>query len=197
MLRNVPTRTNLDQREATKRFYDLIWPHRSAVLRTAQLLVSSTHDAEDLAQEAMTKAFAAVDQFQPGTDARRWLMTILRNARIDRLRASGGGQPVSLHVLLAEPAHDSTASEADDAWESPQDILDRFADQDVIRALQNLSEEDRWTLLLVDVEGLDHQEAARILDVPIGTIKSRTHRGRKLLRKALLPLAKERRFIHE
>ena len=193
----VPARTDLDQQEATKRFYDLIWPHRSAVLRTAQLLVSNVHDAEDLAQEAMTKAFAAADHFQAGTDAKKWLMTILRNARIDRLRTSGGDKPVSLDQLFAEPAQDSKATEAHDTWEKPQDILDQFADQDIIRALQRLSEEDRWTLLLVDVEGLDHQEAARILDVPVGTIKSRTHRGRKLLRQALLPLAKERRFIHE
>jgi len=193
----------LDQREATRRFYDLIWPHRAAVLRTAQVLVSAVHDvhdvhdAEDLAQETMMKAFGAMDQFQPGTDAKKWLMTILRNARIDRLRTSDGAKPISLDQMPLEAAEDSTRTETEDTWENPQDILDRFSDQDIIHALQHLSEDDRWTLLLVDVEGLDQQEAARILDVPVGTIKSRTHRCRKLLRQALLPVAKDRRFIHE
>jgi len=195
--RNAPARTNLDQRQATRRFYDLIWPHRASVLRTAQLLVGNSHDAEDLAQETMIKAFGAIDHFQPGTDAKKWLMTILRNARIDRLRASGGAKLVSLDQLLLEPADESNETEAQDVWQNPQDILDLFADQDIIHALRHLSEDDRWTLLLVDVEGLDQQEAARILDVPVGTIKSRTHRCRKLLRQALLPVAKERRFIHE
>ena len=186
----------MDQKEATKRFYDLIWPHRSAVLRTAQLLVSSVHDAEDLSQETMMKAFRSVDHFRPGTDAKKWLMTILRNTRIDRLRAAGGSKALSLDQLVVEPA-EGAAPEAEEPWEKPQDILAGFADRDIIDALQRLTEEDRWTLLLVDVEGLDQQEAAKILDVPVGTIKSRAHRGRKLLRQALLPVAKKRRLIHE
>lgn len=184
----------------TERFYDLIWPHRSALLRTAQVLVGGIHEAEDLTQETLVKAFRSIDRFQNGTDAKRWLMTILRNTRIDRLRAAAGTRAVSLKELPMEPAGEAAdgGGGADEpAWENPQEILERFADQDIIRALQGLPEEVRWTLLLVDVEGLNQEEAAAILEVPVGTVKSRAHRGRGMLRRALLPVAKDRRYIHE
>ncbi len=190
----------MDPQEATKRFYDLIWPQRAAVLRIAQILARNIHEADDLAQETMIKAFKAVDRFQPGTDAKKWLMTILRNARIDRLRIlAATARDISLDQLPLEPAEASApeGGEAVDVLENPQDVLNRFADQDIIDALQCLSEEVRWTLLLVDVEELTHDEVATILDVPVGTIKSRTHRGRAMLRRALLPMAKDRRLIRE
>ena len=144
------------------------------------------------------KAFRSIDRFQTGTDAKNWLMTILRNTRIDQLRAMAGIKAVSLDEMPIEPAAAASGEDADETrWQNPQEVLDRFGDREIIQALQCLSEEDRWTILLVDVEGLDHQEAATILDVPVGTIKSRTHRGRSRLRQALLPVAKDRRYIHE
>ena len=152
----------LKPEQATQRFYDLAWPHLAAVLRTARVLTGNSADAEDLAQETMLKAFRSIDRFREGTDARAWLMTILRRTRIDRLRASSSS-----------------------------------AGTIVIDALRGLPEEIRWTLLLVDVEGMDHAEAAEILRVPVGTIKSRTHRGRAMLREALLPVARERRMVRD
>ena len=79
---------------ANQRFHDLLWPHLAAVLRLAQILCGDANEAEDLAQETMLKAFRSLNQFQPGTDAKKWITTILRNARIDRLhlRADETGQ---------------------------------------------------------------------------------------------------------
>jgi RNA polymerase sigma-70 factor (ECF subfamily) len=123
----------------------------------------------------------------------------LRNARIDRLRtAAGSARNVSLSDLSVEPA--SPASELESgpaAWSNPAEMLAEFSDASVISALSHVSEELRWTLLLVDVEGLDHKEAAEILDVPLGTVKSRVHHGHAALRRALLPLARDRRLVTE
>ena len=130
------------------------------------------------------KAFRAIDQFQRGTDARKWLTAILRNARVDRLRAAGASlNDVSLEQHDVDVADQSPPSEPE--WERPQELLESFSDAQVIAAMQRLPEEIRWTLLLVDVEGLDHAEAAKVLDVPVGTIKSRAHRGRGMLRTML------------
>ena len=178
----------------SRRFYDQLWPHAPHVLRVALILTGNDADAEDLAQDTLLKAFRAIDQFRPGTDARRWLTTILRNARIDRVRATrSSDRDVSLDRLEVEPAADGAPAVEDEAiaaWERPQEILEGFSDRQIIAALQLLPEEIRWTLLLVDVEQLDHAAAAAVLDVPVGTIKSRAHRGRAMLRAALA--AKER-----
>ena len=153
-------------------------------------------DAEDLAQETLLKAFRAMDTFRAQTNAKAWLLTILRNARIDRLRTrAGSAPPIGLEELAAEPEAGDSA--ADVAWDSPQRILEAFSDGDVIDGLQGIAEELRWTLLLVDVEGMDHKDAADVLGVPVGTVKSRVHRARALLRQVLLPLARQRRLVRD
>jgi len=191
----------VDNDSAQRRFYEALWPCMPVVLRTAQILCGrSSADAEDLAQETMLKAYRSIDQFQPGTDARAWLLTILRHARIDRLRAAHPtAGTVSLEDLAQDPPGRPESAEMN--WqlavENPEAVLAEFTDAEMIRALGRLPEEIRWTLLLVDVEGLDHQEAASVLDVPVGTIKSRAHRGRMMLREALLPLAKQARIVRD
>jgi RNA polymerase sigma-70 factor (ECF subfamily) len=186
--------------EATRRFYDLVWPMLRTVLRTAQILTGSTADADDLAQETLLKAFRSIGQFRDGTDVRAWLLTILRHARIDRLRAAGASAGVvSLDNLGVEPEACDEPEEPD--WqalrEDPQRALAEFSDHQVIQALQALPDEIRWSLLLVDVEGMGQGEAAEVLGVPLGTIKSRLHRGRAMLRQALLPLARDRRLVND
>lgn len=173
----------------------MVWPLRAALLRSARILVGNEADAEDLAQETLIKAFNAMDRFTPGTNLTAWLMTILRHARIDRLRARGAA---SADRSLDQIEYDPPGPSASDApWTHPQDLLSGFSDQQIIDALQTLPEEIRWTLLLVDVEGWSHAEAAELLEVPSGTIKSRMHRGRGMLREALLPLARQLRRVPE
>jgi RNA polymerase sigma-70 factor (ECF subfamily) len=181
--------------DATQRFYAEVWPHAATVLRTAHYLTRDGAEADDLAQEVMLKAFRHLDQLVEGTDAKAWLMTILRRTRIDRIRAAAAHvRDVSLEHLGAEPAA-QTGGPVDDVWSEPEAVLQEFSDRHVIDALKKLPEEICWTLLLVDVEGMDHAQAASILDVPVGTIKSRAHRGRTMLRESLTPLARELRMI--
>lgn len=189
----------MDQQEVTKRFYTEVWPHAQAVLRSAQFLTHDAAEADDLAQETMIKAFRNLDGFRAGTDMKAWLMTILRNTRIDRLRAAASAKGlVSLDHLPQEPPAPAEQPEPRDeeaVWRDPERMMQSFSDRQVIQAVHRLPEEIRWTLLLVDVEGLDHADAACVLDVPVGTVKSRAHRGRSMLRDALVPVAREMRLI--
>lgn len=155
-------------------------------------------EADDVAQETMIKAFKGIGGFQNGTNIRAWLMTILRNTRIDRIRATASAvETVSLDHVGAELDDGShgVASDADPAWDSPEDLLESFSDSHVIKALHELPEEIRWALLLVEIEGMDHEDAAKVLGVPVGTIKSRAFRGRAMLRQSLLPVAKKLRLV--
>ena len=95
---------------------------------------------------------------------------------------------VSLEGSSIDPASPEPELEG---WTNPQELLERFSDQQIIDAMKQLPEEIRWTLLLIDVEGMQHHDAAEVLSVPVGTIKSRVHRGRAMLRRSLLPIAEQ------
>lgn len=183
----------MDSDQATQRFYELVWPHRSDVLRVARFLSRDAWVADDLAQETLLKAYKALAQTDVvGMNLKSWLLAILRNTWKDRLRASHA--ETSVESLTEEPESSPTTVETD-FQADPQSLLEAFSDQQIIGGLMDLPEEIRWTLMLVDVEGLGVQEAAEILQVPGGTIKSRAHRGRGMLRQTLLPLARQRRLV--
>lgn len=168
------------------------------MLRAAQYLVRDQAEADDIAQETMIKAFKGLTGFQDGTDMRAWLMTILRNTRIDHSRAAGPATgTISLEQAGIELVDVSNERWADDdpAWDDPDELLQDFSNCHVLKALHELPEEIRWTLLLVEVEGIDHEDAARVLGVPVGTVKSRAFRGRAMLRRVLLPVAKDLRLV--
>ena len=171
------------------RFYQLVWPHMATILRTAEFLTHRFSDAEDLAQETMVKAFKAMDTLRDEERVKSWLMAILRHARIDHARSKPKGE-VSLDLMCFDPADNRESTAQSDRMSlrnDPEQVLNLFEDRRIIEAIKQLPKEIRWTLLLVDVEGLDHGEASRVLDVPIGTVKSRLHRGRAMLRAELEP----------
>src|SRR4051812_32240071 len=102
-------RTRLSSANNQRRFRTLIWPHMAVVLRVARIMTGNQPDADDLAQETMLKAFRAIDSFADGTEAKAWLMTILRNTRIDRVRAAASaGRQVRLDDLGVEVAADDS-----------------------------------------------------------------------------------------
>ena len=189
---------SLTQERMRSRFHSVVWPHAPMILRAAHYLVRNPADADDIAQETMIKAFMGLNSFQKGTDMRAWLMTILRNTRIDHIRAAASSAGnVSFEHLGIEPVDcsDDTGCDGDPVWDNPEELLEEFSDRCVIEALQKLPEEIRWTLLLVEVEQMDHEDAAKVLGVPVGTVKSRAFRGRGMLRLALLPVARELRLL--
>ena len=176
--------------DRTAGFYQLVWPHAALVLRVARILTHSDADAEDLSQETMLKAFRGLDSLHDAGGVKHWLLTILRNCRIDRARAREPELSYEAAELEPEAPPESDHVHSTD----PGELLESFSDQEMIHALRRLPEEIRWTLLLVDVEGLNDAHAARLLAVPVGTIKSRLHRGRRMLYQSLRPAAKRLRL---
>jgi RNA polymerase sigma-70 factor, ECF subfamily len=155
-----------------ERFETEALPHLRALYGTAYRMTRNAHDAEDLVQETFLRAYRGFDRYQPGTNIRAWLFTILHRARTDAFRRAGRS-PQTVAMLDEGPA-----------VPPPQEALASGA-EDIERALLALPEVFRLAVVLRDVEDLSYEEIAGVLDIPIGTVMSRIHRGRALLRAAL------------
>jgi len=165
--------------------------HLDVLYRVALRLTGNPSDADDLVQETMLKAYRAWDQYEQGTNAKAWLLTILRHAFINEYRRRTR-HPETVDIDAIEPF--AVFSEVQD--EDPQGaFFDRIVDDEVLRAIDQLPEAFRETLVLSDVEGLSYQEIAGILEVPIGTVKSRLFRARQLLQGKLYEYAVEMGYI--
>lgn len=156
-----------------ERFQAEALPHLRSLYGTAYRMTHNAHDAEDLVQETYLRAFRAFDRYQPGTNIRAWLFTILHRVRTDSFRKAG-----------RSPKTVELAPESDPAIPPPQDAM-ASGGEDLARALAALPEAFRSAVVLRDVDDLTYQEIARALDIPMGTVMSRIHRGRALLREAL------------
>jgi RNA polymerase sigma-70 factor (ECF subfamily) len=165
--------------------------HLDVLYRVALRLTGSPSDADDLVQETMLKAYRAWDQYEKGTNAKAWLLTILRHAFINEYRRKVR-HPETVDLDAIEPF--AVFAEVQD--EDPQGaFFDRIVDDEVLRAIDQLPEAFRETLVLSDVEGMSYQEIAQILEVPIGTVKSRLFRARQMLQGKLYNYAVEMGYI--
>ena len=159
--------------------------HLDALYRVALRLTGSASDADDLVQETMLKAYRAWHQYQPGTNAKGWLLTILRHAFINEYRRRTR-HPETVNLDAIEPFAVLEDRQGEDA---PDRFFDKIVDAEVLRAIDALPEQFREAVVLSDVEGMSYEEVARILDVPIGTVKSRLFRARRLLQAKLYDYA--------
>jgi RNA polymerase sigma-70 factor (ECF subfamily) len=154
-----------------QRFEAEALPQLNSLYATALRLTRNAHDAEDLVQETYLRAYRAFDRYAPGSNIRAWLYTILHRVRVDfyrhKRRVPESVELEEQHAALP-PLQES-----------------RALGLDLSRALEALPEAFRMAVMLRDIEELSYDEIARVLDVPIGTVMSRIHRGRALLRQAL------------
>lgn len=163
----------------------------SAAMRMAR----NPADAEDLVQEAYTKAFSAFHQYKPGTNLKAWLYRILTNTYINLYRKrqreplQSNSDTIEDWQLARAESHTSTGLRSAEA-----EALDHLPDSDVKRALQSIPEEFRLAVYFADVEGFAYKEISDIMNTPIGTVMSRLHRGRRMLRDMLADYAAERGF---
>jgi len=165
--------------------------HLDVLYRVALRLSGNPSDADDLVQETMLKAYRAWDQYEKGTNAKAWLLTILRHAFINEYRRRTR-HPETVDLDRIEPY--AVFSEVQD--EDPQGaFFDRIVDDEVLRAIDQLPVAFRETLVLSDVEGMSYQEIAGILGIPVGTVKSRLFRARQLLQGKLYDYAVEMGYI--
>ncbi len=148
--------------------------------------------AEDLVQETYLRAYRAFDQFAPGTNCRAWLFTILRHHFLNRLKKS------SWEVLewdVGEPEGDDMP-EGPARSETPEtEFFHRIAEAEVRNALEALPVPFREAVILADLEGFSYKEIADIAGCPVGTVMSRLHRGRRLLRTALVQFARDHGYL--
>ena len=163
----------------------------SAAMRMAR----NPADAEDLVQEAYTKAFSAFHQYKPGTNLKAWLYRILTNTYINLYRKrqreplQSNSDTIEDWQLARAESHTSRGLRSAEA-----EALDHLPDSDVKRALQSIPEEFRLAVYFADVEGFAYKEISDIMNTPIGTVMSRLHRGRKMLRDLLADYAADRGF---
>src|SRR3982751_3600491 len=154
------------------------------VYRVARRLVSSREEAEDLMQETYARAFRSWHSFTPGTNLRAWLLRILTNLNIDRGRRRQ--RTPDLQPLEEGDYFLYNKLEASGDGDSDEDrVVERLSQNDVVSALSDVPHDFRDVVVLVDIGDFTYADAAQILDVPIGTVMSRLHRGRRILKKAM------------
>ncbi|WP_309928906.1 sigma-70 family RNA polymerase sigma factor [Arthrobacter sp. 1088] len=189
---DVATETPEQRRERFERdamqYVDQLY---SAAMRMAR----NPSDAEDLVQEAYTKAFSAFHQYKPGTNLKAWLYRILTNTYINLYRKrqreplQSNSDTIEDWQLAKAESHTSSGLRSAEA-----EALDHLPDSDVKSALQAIPEEFRLAVYFADVEGYAYKQISEIMNTPIGTVMSRLHRGRKMLRDMLADYAAERGF---
>jgi RNA polymerase sigma-70 factor, ECF subfamily len=166
--------------------------HLDTLYRVALRLTGSPADADDLVQETALKAYRSWDQYQPGTNAKGWLLTILRNSFINEYRRRSR-HPETVDVDTIEPFAVLSEEQEEDAQGGR--FFDQIIDEEVQQAIDTLPETFREALVLSDVEGMSYQEISSILGVPVGTVKSRLFRARRMLRAKLYHYAVEMGYI--
>lgn len=176
------------------KFEGLISGHLDSLYRTALRMTRNTSDAEDLVQETCLKAFRYYDRFEEGSNLRAWLFKILTNLFINRYRKQAK-EPVLVEYDEAEDFliyNQMQETAGGGTGKGPEkDLFDRVLGTEVDRAINELPEDFRVVVVMAFVEGLAYEEIAEALGVPMGTVKSRLHRGRKLLQKTLYQYAKK------
>ncbi len=177
-------------------FETLALSYMDQLYAAALRLTRNSADAEDLVQETYAKAFKAQDKFTMGTNLKAWLYRIQTNAFINTYRKKQR-EPKRTDADTVEDWQLAAAAEHQSAGlaSAEQQALDSLGDTEVRRALAELSDDFRMAVYLSDVEGFAYKEIAEIMDTPVGTVMSRLHRGRRMLREKLREYAAERGIV--
>jgi RNA polymerase sigma-70 factor (ECF subfamily) len=179
-------------------FAELTLPHMASLYNAALRMTRNRADAEDLVQETYLRAFRGFSGFEEGTNVKAWLYRILTNTYINSYRAKKR-RPDESDIDDVEALYlyrrlggleGATAGRS-----AEEEVLDRFTEAEVKEALESLPEQFRMVVLLADVEGFSYKEIAEILDIPIGTVMSRLHRGRRGLQKRLYEFGRRRGLV--
>ncbi|MBE0642627.1 MAG: sigma-70 family RNA polymerase sigma factor [Bacteroidetes bacterium] len=168
-------------------------PHMDALYNFALRMTSDPDEADDLLQETFLKAYRFFDKFEQGTNCKAWLFRIMKNSFINIYRRTSK-EPDKVDYNDVEEFYHSIRAESTDPNDLEEQIFSNILDDDVSTALESLPEEFRTVVILCDIEGFTYEEIADFVECPIGTVRSRLHRGRKMLRVKLLDYAKERGF---
>ena len=181
-----------NDRELEQRFEAEAMPLIDQLYGGALRMTRNPQDAEDLVQETYLKAYKSFDSYKPGTNLKAWLYRIMTNTYINSYRKKQR-QPqqsttdeITDYQLYTTSSHDSTGLESAEV-----EALKNLPDGEIADAMNKLSDDYRMVVYYADVEGLAYKEIAEVMDIPLGTVMSRLHRGRKQLRELLKDVANE------
>lgn len=166
--------------------------HTEALFRTALRMTKNEVDAEDLVQETLLKAYRSFDRFEKGTNAKAWLFKIMTNTFINNYRAKQKeSTSISFDDVDDSYLHSQLRDKPSETGNPERDFYNKILDKDVVEAIEKLPAEFRMVVVLAFNEGFAYQEIADILGIQVGTVKSRLHRGRKMLQKLLWEYAND------
>jgi RNA polymerase sigma-70 factor (ECF subfamily) len=180
-----------------REFEETALVHLDLLYNSALQMTRNPEDAEDLIQETFVRAFRFFDKFEKGTNCKAWLFKIMRNNFINRYRKKAK-EPVKVdyeevEATIADDIKDDILAEG--SVLDTEKIFENLVEDDVKEAMDSLPEEFKMAIILSDIEGFSYQEIADILDCPIGTVRSRISRGRKVLQKRLYDFAKKKGIV--
>ena len=180
------------KRNLKAEFEKVALPQLSRLYAAAFYFTKDKSEAEDLVQETYLRAFSFFEQFEPGTNCRAWLLSVMRNLFINRYRQRQR-EPESMDWEKVERNYEMMiAGEEKGNRENPETLVfSKVTRAEITKALQELPEEFRTAIVLVDIQELTYEETAKVMECPIGTVRSRVSRGRRLLQVALRDCALE------
>jgi RNA polymerase sigma-70 factor (ECF subfamily) len=179
--------------EKQQAFEEQALAHSDHLYRYGMGLTGNASDADDLLQETYLKAYRFWESFDQGTNIRAWLFRILKNSFINQYRKESKEPTMVEYTEMANPA--SARDIAADANNLHELVFNNLLDDDLAGAVSGLPEDFRTVVILCDLEGLTYKEISEFVDCPIGTVRSRLHRGRELLHSRLYGYAKERGYV--
>ena len=188
-----------DRKKVLKEEFERVaLPHLSHLYTAAYYLTKNEAEAEDLVQETYLRAFRFFDKFEPGTNSKAWLLSIQRNLFINRYRQKRR-EPEMVDWEKIEQVYESMVEQGERAEkENPENLFfSQLMDHEVEEALKEIPEEFRTAIILVDIEELSYEEAAKVMECPVGTVRSRVSRGRRMLQVALRDYALKRGVLKE
>ncbi len=171
-------------------FEDELLPHADALYNFAYHLTYNEDDANDLVQETFMKAFRFINSFDSGTNAKAWLFKILKNGFINEYRRKKK-EPSKVDYEDIIAYQDADEDKGGVAFDLREDIFDGMMGDEITIALNSLPIDFKTVILLCDIEGFTYEEIAKIIDIPIGTVRSRLHRARNMLKESLKEYAEK------
>ncbi len=183
-------RQNYTEAEKLQVFHDEFMPHINSMYNFAYRLTFDEDDANDLVQDTYLKAFRFIHSFEKGTNAKAWLFRILKNSFINDYRKKSK-EPAKVDYQDVETYYNSDDVDRQITPDLRVESLQDMIGDEISNALNSLDVDFRTVIILCDLEGFKYEEMAKILDIPIGTVRSRLHRARNLLKEKLSDYAKQ------
>ncbi len=171
-------------------FENELLPHADALYNFAYHLTFNEEDANDLVQDTLMKSFRFINSFNSGTNAKAWLFKILKNGFINEYRRKKK-EPTKVDYEVIIAYQDADEDKGGVAFDLREDIFDGILGDEITIALNRLPIEFKTVILLCDIEGFTYDEIAKIIDIPIGTVRSRLHRARNMLKESLKEYAEK------